>query len=73
LWGVYNVTASIRGDSMDNLTEIVNGKLGEITKINSKLTMIVSGNRLGADANLPPFSIQTKKLHPCSASLLHPW
>jgi len=42
---------------MDNLTEIVNGKLGEITKINSKLTMIVSGNRLGADANLPPFSI----------------
>jgi len=42
LWGVYDVIASIRGDSMDKLTAIVNREPEEITKINSKLTMIVS-------------------------------
>jgi DNA-binding Lrp family transcriptional regulator len=42
LWGVYDVIASIKADSMDGLSEIINRKIDHIRKVHSKLTMIVS-------------------------------
>ena len=42
LWGVYDVIASIKADSMNGLSEIINRKIDRIRKVHSKLTMIVS-------------------------------
>jgi DNA-binding Lrp family transcriptional regulator len=42
LWGVYDVIAHIKADSMDGLSEIINRKIERIHKVHSKLTMIVS-------------------------------
>jgi len=42
LWGVYDVIASVKADSMDGLSEIINRKIERISKVHSKLTMIVS-------------------------------
>jgi DNA-binding Lrp family transcriptional regulator len=42
LWGVYDVIASVKADSMDGLSEIINGKIERIDKVHSKLTMIVA-------------------------------
>jgi DNA-binding Lrp family transcriptional regulator len=44
LWGVYDVIASVKADSMEGLSEIVNRKIERIHKVHSKLTMIVSEN-----------------------------
>ena len=42
LWGVYDVIASVKADSMEGLSEIVNRKIERIRNVHSKLTMIVS-------------------------------
>ena len=42
LWGVYDVIASVKADSMDILTDIINRKIERIDKVHSKLTMIIS-------------------------------
>jgi len=42
LWGVYDVIASVKADTMDKLSLIINREIEKISKIHSKLTMIVS-------------------------------
>jgi len=42
LWGVYDIIASIRADSMDKLSFIINKEIEKISKIHSKLTMIIN-------------------------------
>ncbi len=42
LWGVYDIIASIKADTMYKLTQIVTEKIQNIGKITSKLTMIVT-------------------------------
>jgi DNA-binding Lrp family transcriptional regulator len=42
LWGVYDVIASVKADSMDILTDIINRQIERIDKVHSKLTMIIS-------------------------------
>lgn len=42
LWGVYDIIASVKADSMDNLSQIINSRIEKIDKVHSKLTMIVS-------------------------------
>ena len=42
LWGVYDIIASVKADSMDQLTHIINKQIEEIDKIHSKLTMVIS-------------------------------
>ncbi len=44
LWGVYDIIAAIRADSMVGLSEIINRRIDRIRKVHSKLTMIVSDN-----------------------------
>ena len=50
LWGVYDIIASIRADSMDKLSFIINKEIEKIAKIHSKLTMIITDPR----APIPP-------------------
>lgn len=45
LWGVYDIIASIKADTMDKLTHIITEKIEEIGRINSKLTMIITETR----------------------------
>jgi len=45
LWGVYDVIASIKADTMDKLDHIITEKIQEIGRINSKLTMIITETR----------------------------
>ena len=45
LWGVYNIIASVKADTMDKLSHIVTEKIQEIGRINSKLTMIIAETR----------------------------
>jgi DNA-binding Lrp family transcriptional regulator len=42
LWGVYDVIASVKADSMNSLSDIINRKIEKIDKVHSKLTMIIS-------------------------------
>ena len=42
LWGVYDIIANIRADSMDKLKYIITKQIEKIGKINSKLTMIIT-------------------------------
>lgn len=42
LWGVYDIIARIKADTMDKLTFIISKKLEEIGKVNAKLTMITT-------------------------------
>jgi len=45
LWGVYDIIASIKADTMGKLTHIITEKIQEIGRINSKLTMIITETR----------------------------
>jgi DNA-binding Lrp family transcriptional regulator len=45
LWGVYDIIASVKADTMDKLTQIITKKIQEIGRINSKLTMIITETR----------------------------
>jgi DNA-binding Lrp family transcriptional regulator len=40
LWGVYDIIARIKADTMDKLTFIISKKLEEIGKVNAKLTWL---------------------------------
>jgi DNA-binding Lrp family transcriptional regulator len=42
LWGVYDIIAHIKADSMNNLTSIITKRIEKIGRINSKLTMIIT-------------------------------
>ncbi len=42
LWGVYDIIASVKADSMDQLANIINKRIEKISKVHSKLTMIIS-------------------------------
>jgi DNA-binding Lrp family transcriptional regulator len=42
LWGVYDIIASVKADTMDKLTSIITKKIENIGKVNAKLTMITT-------------------------------
>ena len=42
LWGVYDIIANIKAESMESLKYIVTKRIEKIGRINSKLTMIVT-------------------------------
>jgi DNA-binding Lrp family transcriptional regulator len=42
LWGIYDIIASIKADSMDDLSRIINNRIDKIGKVHSKLTMITA-------------------------------
>ena len=42
LWGVYDIIANVKTDSIEKLKFIVTRRIEKIGKINSKLTMIIS-------------------------------
>ena len=42
LWGVYDIIANIRADSMEKLKYIITKRIEKIGRINSKLTMIIT-------------------------------
>jgi len=42
LWGVYDIIANVRADSVEELKYIVTSQIGKISKINSKLTMMIT-------------------------------
>ncbi len=42
LWGVYDLIANIKADSLEELKEIITEKIEKIGNINSKLTMVVT-------------------------------
>jgi DNA-binding Lrp family transcriptional regulator len=41
LMGIYDIIASVKADTMDKLTKIINNQL-QISKVHSKLTVIVT-------------------------------
>ena len=42
LWGVYDIIANIKADSLEKLKLIITKQIEKIGQINSKLTMIIS-------------------------------
>ena len=42
LWGVYDIIANIKADTMEKLQYVVTKRISKIGRINSKLTMIIS-------------------------------
>ena len=42
LWGVYDIIASIKADTVDKLKYIITRKIEKIGKVHSKLTMIIT-------------------------------
>jgi DNA-binding Lrp family transcriptional regulator len=42
LWGVYDIIANVRADSMEGLRNIITKRFSQIGRINSKLTMIIT-------------------------------
>jgi DNA-binding Lrp family transcriptional regulator len=42
LWGVYDIIANIEAESMEKLKYIIAMRIGKISKINTKLTMIIN-------------------------------
>jgi len=42
LWGVYDIIANVRADTLEKLKFIVTKRIGKIGRINSKLTMIIN-------------------------------
>jgi len=56
LWGVYDIIASVKADTMDKLRYIVTKKIQKIGKVNSKLTMIISETLTPSErTKAPPF------------------
>jgi DNA-binding Lrp family transcriptional regulator len=41
LWGIYDIIARVKADSMDKLTKIINEKL-QISKVHTKLTVVIT-------------------------------
>ena len=42
LWGVYDIIANVKAESMEELKDIITKRIEKIGKINSKLTMIIT-------------------------------
>ena len=42
LWGVYDIIANIEAESMEKLRYIITKRIGKISRLNSKLTMIIT-------------------------------
>jgi DNA-binding Lrp family transcriptional regulator len=42
LWGVYDIIANVKAESVNELTHIINKQIAKVGKIHSKLTMIIS-------------------------------
>lgn len=42
LWGVYDIIANVKAESMEKLKYIITHRIEKIGKINSKLTMIIN-------------------------------
>ncbi len=42
LWGVYDIIANVKAESMERLRYIITKKIGQIGRINTKLTMIIT-------------------------------
>ncbi len=42
LWGVYDIIANVKAESMEKLRYIITKEIGQIGRINSKLTMIIT-------------------------------
>ncbi|MCW4030250.1 MAG: Lrp/AsnC ligand binding domain-containing protein [Candidatus Bathyarchaeota archaeon] len=41
LWGVYDIIATVEAESIEKLTHIITKNIGNISHINSKLTMLI--------------------------------
>ncbi len=41
LWGLYDIIAQVKADTMDKLTQIINQRL-QVKKVQNKLTIIVT-------------------------------
>jgi DNA-binding Lrp family transcriptional regulator len=48
LWGVYDIIASVRADTMDKLKAIINKKIEKLGKVNAKLTMIITETQMSS-------------------------
>jgi DNA-binding Lrp family transcriptional regulator len=44
LWGVYDLIANVKAESMEELKDIITNEIEKIRKINSKLTMVIAEN-----------------------------
>ncbi len=42
LWGVYDIIANVKAETMEKLKYVITNRIEKIGKINSKLTMIIS-------------------------------
>jgi len=42
LWGVYDVIANVNAETMEKLKYIITKRIGQVGRINSKLTMIIT-------------------------------
>ncbi len=42
LWGIYDIIANIKADSLEKLRYIITKEIGQVEKINSKLTMVIT-------------------------------
>jgi DNA-binding Lrp family transcriptional regulator len=58
LWGVYDIIASVKADTMDKLTFIITERIKEIGKVNAKLTMIITETQV-APIFLEPAAVQS--------------
>jgi DNA-binding Lrp family transcriptional regulator len=59
LWGVYDIIANIKAESIDALKQIISRQITKVGKINSKVTMIINeeqapvfGTEIFVDPNL---------------------
>jgi DNA-binding Lrp family transcriptional regulator len=48
LWGVYDIIASVKAETMDKLKFILNKEIEKVGKVNAKLTMIIT------ETHMPP-------------------
>jgi DNA-binding Lrp family transcriptional regulator len=42
LWGIYDIIANIKADSLEKLRYIIAKRIGQVEKINSKLTIVIT-------------------------------
>ena len=42
LWGVYDIIANVKADTLEELKSIITTRIQKIGRINSKLTMIIT-------------------------------
>ena len=44
LWGVYDVIANVKAETVEKLRYIINKRIGQVGRINTKLTMLITEN-----------------------------